>query len=83
MKGQPFDLDECLLKARIALQDGRTEEGIEELRRGIFEAAKFSPIKGRRKVEKILTFAHDNEIFSEVETTFEDEPLRTYFFGRE
>jgi len=81
MKGLPFNLDECLLKARIALQDGKTDEGIEQLRRGIFEAAKLSPLKGRENVEQILHFAHENEVFGEVETTLENEPLRAYFFG--
>ena len=81
MKGQPFNLDACLFKARLCIQDGRTDEGIEELRRGIFEAAKCTPNEGKESVQKILSFAQENEVFDEVETTLENDPLRKYFFG--
>ncbi len=78
-----FTLDACLTKARMALQNGRTDEGIEELRRGIFESARLDPAKGRRQVERILRFAEDNEVFAEVEETLHDDGLRRYLFGRE
>ncbi len=83
MSKQSFNLDACLLKARMAIQDGRIDEGIEELRQGIFEAARLSPEKGREQTEKILHFAHENEIFSEVESTLDTEPLRRHLFGKE
>lgn len=83
MKGQPFNLDECLAKARIAIQDGRTDEGIEELRRAILDAGRPDRTDGRQCVETILRFAHDNEIFEEVEETLHDEPLRQSIFGPE
>ena len=80
MKGQPFNLDACLFKARLCIQDGRTDEGFEELRKGIFEAARCTPKDGKEHVQKILSFAHENEVFNEVELTLENDPLRNYFF---
>ncbi len=83
MPGPPSGIRARLFRAQAALQDGRTDEGIEELRQGIFEAARHSPAKGRKLVEEILHFAHENEIFGEIEETLEDEPLRRYLFGDE
>jgi len=83
MKGQPFNLEERLTKARIAIQDGRTDEGIEELRRAILDAVHPGRTDGKQCVETILRFAHDNEIFEEVEETLHDDPLRQLIFGPE
>lgn len=81
MKTQRFNLEACLAKAHMAIQDGRTDEGVEELRRGILEAAKLSPLKGRGQVERILSFASENEVFGEVEETLHEESLRRWLFG--
>lgn len=83
MRGRRFNLDECLAKARIAIQDGRTDEGIDELRRAILDSAHPGRKDGKRCVETILRFAHDHEIFEEVEETLHDEPLRQSIFGPE
>ncbi len=76
-------LDARLTKARLAIQDGRIEEGVEELRRAIFDAAAMPPGEGRRQVEEILRFAKDNDTSTEVEEVFETESLRWHFFGRQ
>ena len=83
MTRQRFNVDACLLKARMALQDGRIEEGVEELRRGIFASAGSAPAEGRSLAGKILHFARENDIFSEVEEALDDEPLKRYLFGPE
>ena len=83
MKGRMFNLNACLTRARIALQDGRVDEGVEELRRGIFESARIAPPEGRSQAEEILRFARENDNFSEVEESLDDEPLRRQLFGPE
>ncbi len=80
MLKKPLSIDACLTRARLAIQDGRTDEGVEELRRGIYESAKLSRVDGKKQVETILNFAHENDVLPEVELTF-DEPLKRMFFG--
>jgi hypothetical protein len=63
--------------------DGRRDEGVEELRRAILDAACLSPAEGQRQVREVLGFARDHDVFSEVEETFDSEPLRRRFFGRD
>ena len=76
-------LDARLLKARMAIQDGRISDGVEELREAVMDAANLPPRKGRLQVEEILRFAKDNDTFEEVEQIFESESLRRQFFGPE
>jgi len=78
---QEYDLHARLTRARIAISDGRPEDGVEELRRAIFESAKLAPGEGRKNVEEILQFASENQIFEEVEHTLHDTPIRRHFFG--
>lgn len=82
MLKKPFSISGCMTKARLAIQDGRMDDGIEELRRGIYESAKLSRPVGRKQVETILRFAHENEIYEEVEMLL-DEPLKRAFFDRD
>jgi hypothetical protein len=82
MLKKPFSINACLTRARLAIQDGLTDEGVEELRRGIYESAKLSRIDGKKQVETILNFAHENDVLPEVELTL-DEPLKRMFFGND
>ena len=82
MLKKPFSINACLTRARLAIQDGLTDEGIEELRRGIYESAKLSRVDGKNQVETILNFAHENDVLPEVELTL-DEPLKRMFFGND
>jgi len=75
--------DVRLLKARMAIDDGRTDEGIEELRRAIFDSVRLKPDLGRKNVERIIRFAKDNDLFEEVDGIFDDESLRRHFFGND
>ncbi len=81
MSNPKFDIDTCLLKARIAIQDGRTEEGIEELRRGIFSAAGDTNTSARSHIGKILDFAEGSDIYFEVEETLHEPNLHRQIFG--
>ena len=76
-------LDSRLLKARLAIQDGRMSDGVEELREAVLDAVNLSPVKGREQVEEILRFAEQNDAVKEVEEIFESESLRKQFFGPE
>jgi hypothetical protein len=82
MLKKPFSINACLTRARLAIQDGLTDEGIEELRRAIYESAKLSRVDGKNQVETILNFAHENDVLPEVELTL-DEPLKRMFFGND
>lgn len=82
MLKKPFSINACLTRARLAIQDGLTDEGIEELRRAIYESAKLSCADGKKQVEAILNFAHENDVLPEVELTL-DEPLKRMFFGND
>ncbi|MCX6645589.1 MAG: hypothetical protein NTY09_04425 [bacterium] len=74
-----FSINACLTKARLAIQDGRTDEGVEELRHAIFESAKLSRADGRTNVEGILKFAHENDVYEEVEMLLDENLRRTFF----
>jgi hypothetical protein len=76
-------LDARLLKAQIAMNDGRVSEGVEELREAVLDAVKLSPKSGLRQVEEILRFAKENDALDEVQEIFETEALRRHFFGPE
>ncbi len=76
-------LDSRLLKARMAIQDGRVADGVEELREAVLDAANLSPRMGRKNVEEILRFAKENDAIEEVEEIFESESIRRQFFGPE
>lgn len=78
----PFSINACLTRARLAIQDGLTDEGVEELRRAIYESAKLSRADGKKQVENILNFAHENDVLPEVELTL-DVPLKRMFFGND
>ena len=78
----PFSFNACLTKARLAILDGRTDEGVEELRQGIFECAKLPSADNRRNVEGILRFAQENDVYEEVEM-FLDENMRRNLAGGE
>ncbi|MCK4720744.1 hypothetical protein KAU08_08800 [bacterium] len=82
MLKKPFSINACLTRARLAIQGGLTDEGIEELRRAIYESAKLSRVDGKNQVETILNFAHENDVLPEVELTL-DEPLKRMFFGND
>jgi hypothetical protein len=76
-----FSINASLTKARLAIQDGRTDEGVEELRQAIFESAKLSRADGRTNVEGILKFAHENDVYDEVEMLLDENLRRTFFEG--
>lgn len=81
MAGKESGLNEFMLRAKIAIEDGRTEEGIEELRRAIYESVKLSQPEGRNNVEQILKMAHEYDVFTEIEDSLQEGNLRKHFFG--
>ena len=79
----PPDLEARLLRARIMLEGGHRDEGVEEIRRAVYDAATLPAGEGRTRVEKILRFAKDNDTFEEVEDFLQDESLVKRFFGND
>ena len=79
----PPDLEARLLRARIMLESGHRDEGVEEIRLAVYDAATLPPVEGRTRVEKILRFAKDNDTFEEVEDFLQDESLVKRFFGND
>jgi hypothetical protein len=79
----PPNLEARLTRARIMLQDGRRDEGVEEIRRAVYDATSLPPREGRTRVEEILRFAKDNDAFEEVEDFLESESLIQRFFASE
>ena len=75
------DLNTRLARARQLIVSGRQDEGVEELRQAMFDAATLSPSKGRARVEEVLRFAMENDAFEDVEDILENESLVGHFFG--
>ena len=81
MSEKKFGLYGYLLKARMAIIDGRHDEGVEELRQAIFGSLKLSPGEAKRNVEAILKFSNEHDVFDEVDSILGDGPLRDKFYG--
>jgi len=65
------------------MAEGRHEEGVEELRKAIFDAVKMHPAAGKAQVEEILRFSKEHDAFEEIEEVLDQGSLRTYFFGED
>ncbi|HEX9744021.1 MAG TPA: hypothetical protein VGB30_01205 [bacterium] len=70
-----------LLKATLSIQDGRPDDGIDEMRKAIYESAKLPTDSGRKNIERILTLAHEYDVFEEVEDILEEGGMREKYFG--
>jgi len=71
------------MRARLMMSGGRRDEGLEELRQAVLDAAVLSPKEGRARVEEILRFSRDHDAFEDMEDTLENESLLEHFFGRD